>query len=764
MTLWKRNRSSRFLAVVSIVSLLASISQPIGVYGATSDNLISNPSVEVGTGAYPDSWSREKSGNNVSVFYNKVAGQDGQRAVQINVTSYSTGYSGWFFSPISADSGASYQYSEYYTATMKTNLFVRVTNTSGQTTTTAIQSNIPTASNWTQLLVDFAVPADAKSFTVIHRTNSIGTLTTDNFSLTKKGGSAPPIDTVLPTVSVTAPTAGSTVSGTQTLSANASDNVGVAGVQFLVDGTAVGSEDLTSPYSVSLDTKTLTNAAHTVTARARDAAGNTATSAGISFTVNNTDTVLPTVSVTAPTAGSTVSGTQTLSANASDNVGVAGVQFLVDGTAVGSEDLTSPYSVSLDTKTLTNAAHTVTARARDAAGNTATSAGISFTVNNSAASGTNIIPNPSLETVSPTNNALPLSWSKVKSGTNNASFTYLNTGHTGTRSLQTKITSFTSGVAYYQFDNQLVAAGKTYEYSVKYKADTYTEADAEITLADGTVQYQYLGVVYPSPSGWSTFTTRLTLPINAKSVTAYVLLYSAGTLVTDDYSLTPVTIVPLQQPIVTLTFDDFFTSFYDNAFPLFKKYGMTGTMYLVTSDLDQPGLMTSSQLHEIQSYGFEIGSHTVTHPHLPLLTPADLDAELLNSKNTLSKYMGTSIDSFASPYGEYTDEVLTHIAKYYSSHRSVDVGYNTKDNFTPYNIKAMSPTVATTPEEVLAWVDEAIRNKALVSIVYHDIVNNGTTWSNTPAHLETVLAGLKARGVRVETTRQAVAEVQQQMP
>ena len=669
MTLWKRNRSSRFLAVVSIVSLLASISQPIGVYGATSDNLISNPSVEVGTGAYPDSWSREKSGNNVSVFYNKVAGQDGQRAVQINVTSYSTGYSGWFFSPISADSGASYQYSEYYTATMKTNLFVRVTNTSGQTTTTAIQSNIPTASNWTQLLVDFAVPADAKSFTVIHRTNSIGTLTTDNFSLTKKGGSAPPIDTVLPTVSVTAPTAGSTVSGTQTLSANASDNVGVAGVQFLVDGTAVGSEDLTSPYSVSLDTKTLTNAAHTVTARARDAAGNTATSAGISFTVNN-----------------------------------------------------------------------------------------------SAASGTNIIPNPSLETVSPTNNALPLSWSKVKSGTNNASFTYLNTGHTGTRSLQTKITSFTSGVAYYQFDNQLVAAGKTYEYSVKYKADTYTEADAEITLADGTVQYQYLGVVYPSPSGWSTFTTRLTLPINAKSVTAYVLLYSAGTLVTDDYSLTPVTIVPLQQPIVTLTFDDFFTSFYDNAFPLFKKYGMTGTMYLVTSDLDQPGLMTSSQLHEIQSYGFEIGSHTVTHPHLPLLTPADLDAELLNSKNTLSKYMGTSIDSFASPYGEYTDEVLTHIAKYYSSHRSVDVGYNTKDNFTPYNIKAMSPTVATTPEEVLAWVDEAIRNKALVSIVYHDIVNNGTTWSNTPAHLETVLAGLKARGVRVETTRQAVAEVQQQMP
>ncbi len=95
----------------------------------------------------------------------------------------------------------------------------------------------------------------------------------------------------------------------------------------------------------------------------------------------------PTVSVTAPTAGSTVSGIIGLTANASDNVAVAGVQFLIDNVATGSEDTIAPYNINWDTTTAGNGAHTITARARDLTGNTATSAGVSVTVSNSAGSG-----------------------------------------------------------------------------------------------------------------------------------------------------------------------------------------------------------------------------------------------------------------------------------------------------------------------------------------------------------------------------------------
>ena len=86
----------------------------------------------------------------------------------------------------------------------------------------------------------------------------------------------PPADTTPPTVSITAPSAGSSVSGTVTVSANAADAGGVAGVQFRIDGTNIGAEDLTAPYSVAWNTTTSTAGSHTLSAVARDAAGNLA--------------------------------------------------------------------------------------------------------------------------------------------------------------------------------------------------------------------------------------------------------------------------------------------------------------------------------------------------------------------------------------------------------------------------------------------------------------------------------------------------------
>ena len=97
-------------------------------------------------------------------------------------------------------------------------------------------------------------------------------------------------DTVPPTAAITAPTGTATVSGTVTIAATASDNVGVAGVQFLVDNNALGAEDTTSPYSVTWNTTTAANGTHTLVARARDTSGNTPLSAPVSVNVANTGT------------------------------------------------------------------------------------------------------------------------------------------------------------------------------------------------------------------------------------------------------------------------------------------------------------------------------------------------------------------------------------------------------------------------------------------------------------------------------------------
>jgi Bacterial Ig domain len=96
------------------------------------------------------------------------------------------------------------------------------------------------------------------------------------------GGSPPPPppsgDTTPPSVEVTAPTAGAIVWGTTTVSARASDDVGVVGVQFLVDGANLGAEDTTEPFSTAWDTTAGASGSHALTAAARDAAGNRTTS------------------------------------------------------------------------------------------------------------------------------------------------------------------------------------------------------------------------------------------------------------------------------------------------------------------------------------------------------------------------------------------------------------------------------------------------------------------------------------------------------
>jgi hypothetical protein len=95
-------------------------------------------------------------------------------------------------------------------------------------------------------------------------------------------------------VGITSPAGGATVSGTVNVTANASDDVGVLGVQFKLDGVNLVAEDTTAPYAVSWNTTTTTNGSHTLTAVARDVLNQT-TSAPIDVTISNT--VLPPVPI-----------------------------------------------------------------------------------------------------------------------------------------------------------------------------------------------------------------------------------------------------------------------------------------------------------------------------------------------------------------------------------------------------------------------------------------------------------------------------------
>jgi hypothetical protein len=198
-------------------------------------------------------------------------------------------------------------------------------------------------------------------------------------------GSAPPppVDTTPPTATIASPTGGN-VSGTVTVSATASDNVGVTRVDFYVNGSKVGS-DSAAPYQYSWNTTTRPNGSTTLRAIAVDAAGNTGQSALVTVNVANAvvpppDTTKPTVNIASPTGGN-VSGTVAVTANATDNVGVTKVEFYVNGS-LKATDTAAPYQYSWNTAALANGSATLSAKAFDAAGNVGQSANVTVNVAN----------------------------------------------------------------------------------------------------------------------------------------------------------------------------------------------------------------------------------------------------------------------------------------------------------------------------------------------------------------------------------------------
>ncbi len=108
---------------------------------------------------------------------------------------------------------------------------------------------------------------------------------------------------------------------------------------------------------------------------------NVETYLGAKYGITVPDTTAPSVSLTAPVAGTSLKGEISLEATASDNIGVSGVQFKLDtNTLIGAEDTTSTYGVTWNSNGVTEGTHTISAVARDAAGNYATST-VTITVN-----------------------------------------------------------------------------------------------------------------------------------------------------------------------------------------------------------------------------------------------------------------------------------------------------------------------------------------------------------------------------------------------
>ncbi len=190
-------------------------------------------------------------------------------------------------------------------------------------------------------------------------------------------------DTTPPTATLTSPTANQTVGNPISLAASASDNAGGSGVSrvdFTLDGTVIASA-IKQPYTASWDSSSTNSGSHQICAIAVDGAGLKSPQSCVTITLK--DTKPPVVSISQPANNSTVSGTVTITATATDNVGLTGADVLVDGKIIQSFSSTfGVYNVSWNTTQYSVGSHTIQVKAKDTAGNVGSSPLVTVSVSN----------------------------------------------------------------------------------------------------------------------------------------------------------------------------------------------------------------------------------------------------------------------------------------------------------------------------------------------------------------------------------------------
>ena len=191
----------------------------------------------------------------------------------------------------------------------------------------------------------------------------------------------------IPRLTINSPLNGATVSGT-TINVSYSTAGDLAQADHVYIRLDSGADLRVNALTGALQIESVAAGAHTLSgfvARSDDSKITGSDATVVSFTSVLPDTTKPVVVITAPRDGNTVSATLAVSANAVDDIAVAGVTFKLDGVALGAEDTSAPYSVSWNSTTAANGAHVLTAVARDTSNNTAESLSVNVVVLNTVA-------------------------------------------------------------------------------------------------------------------------------------------------------------------------------------------------------------------------------------------------------------------------------------------------------------------------------------------------------------------------------------------
>lgn len=207
--------------------------------------------------------------------------------------------------------------------------------------------------------------------------------------------------------------------------------------------------------------------------------------------------------------------------------------------------------------------------------------------------------------------------------------------------------------------------------------------------------------------------------------------------------------------LVSLTFDDSLLDTYTVAAPILARHGMRATSYTIRDRLGEPGFMSLSQLHDLETkYGWEIAAHADTIANhdagFTTLSSAVLDAELAALKAFLLKEGFGGADHLAYPRGWHSAAVDAVAARYFATGRTIYDNPVETCRPVPLRLRSVPVGPATAAATMTAKIDAALAAKGWLIITLHGVVT-GTPVANqvSSAWLSTVTDHLASVGAEV---------------
>ena len=164
------------------------------------------------------------------------------------------------------------------------------------------------------------------------------------------------------------------------------------------------------------------------------------------------------------------------------------------------------------------------------------------------------------------------------------------------------------------------------------------------------MMYHHVTAVTPSEGNWVS-------PKSFEQQMAYLTQHHYKVITLDELVSAIQKKEKLSHKTVVLTFDDGYDDNYTQAYPILKKYQFSATIFLIANKINADGFLNLKQIEEMLTNGINFGSHTLSHPYLPSLSPPEQEKEIRESKARIGQALNTSIEYFCYPIGGFSDDI-----------------------------------------------------------------------------------------------------------